>query len=410
MEFEIITAGQADLPDVLTPVLTAFGETRWGDEDWEDEAIQFADYRLLAAKSDDGWVGNVADFPFELTLPGGGVADVAGVTMVGVLPTHRRQGITSALMARLLDDAAARGEAVAVLLASESSIYGRFGFGVATQFHGVHIETAASAFAIDPPDDGHLRLVPDPAEAVRLAEEVWERHRGWRPGTLSRRPWTWELMRRDREKRRDGLSPYFWVVHTDADGTPDGYAAYRLKQSEDHGRPRSVAKVRDLVAVDADVEAMLFRYLCDIDLIHRLEIQVRPVDDPIRWRLRDSRQLVIDEQTDFLWARIIDVAAAMSARRYACDDRLVVDVADAFRPDSGGRFLIEGGPEHATCQRTDEPVDLALDASALASLLLGTLPTSVLVAAGRIHARPDVVRRADAFFASSPPPFSCTQF
>lgn len=410
MEFEIISAGQADLPDVLTPVLTAFGEARWGDEDWEDEAIQFDDYRLLAARDDAGWVGNVADFPFELTLPGGAVADVAGVTMVGVLPTHRRRGITSALMARLLDDAAARGEAVTVLLASESTIYGRFGFGVATQFQSVHIETAASAFAVDPVDEGSLRLVSDPAEAVRLAAEVWERHRDWRPGTLSRRPWTWELMRRDREKHRDGLSPYFWVVHTDADGAADGYAAYRLKHSEDHGRPRSVAKVKDLVAVDADVEAALFRYLCDIDLIHRLEIQVRPVDDPIRWRLRDSRQLVIDEQTDFLWARIIDVPAAMAARRYACDDRLVVDLADEFRPESGGRFLIEGGPDHATCERTDEPVDLTLDSSALASLLLGTLPPSMLAAAGRIHGRPDAVRRADAFFASSPSPFSCTHF
>lgn len=410
MEFEIITAGQADLPEVLTPVLTAFGEARWGDEDWEDQAIQFDDYRLLAARTDDGWVGNVADFPFELTLPGGAVVTVAGVTMVGVLPTHRRQGITSALMARLLDDAAARGEAVTVLMASESSIYGRFGFGVATQFQGVHTETASSAFAVDPVDDGRLRLVSDPAEAVRLAEEVWERHRRWRPGTLSRRPWTWELMRSDREKHRNGLSPYFWVVHTDADGAADGYAAYRLKQGEEHGLPRSVAKVKDLVAVDGDVEAALFRYLCDIDLVHRLELQVRPIDDPIRWRLRDSRQLVVDDQGDFLWARVIDVPAAMAARRYACDDRLVVDVTDGFRPDSGGRFLIEGGPDQATCQRTDEPVDLALDASALASLVLGTLRPSVLAEAGRIHGRPDVLRRADAFFASSPPPFSCTHF
>lgn len=410
MDLEIRVATEADLPDVLTPVLAAFGETRWTDEEWDDERIQFPDYRLLSARQGDRWVGNVGEFPFEVTLPGGSTVAACGVTMVGVLPTHRRRGITTALMARLLDDAAGRGDAVAILLASESSIYGRFGFGVATELHRTHIDTGASAFLAAPRDDGELRLVADVDEAIELAREVWERHRSWRPGTTTRRPWHWELMKRDREKRREGASALFWVVHVDGAGRPDGYAAYRIKEPDEGELAYFTVRCRDLVAVDADVEAVLFRFLCDLDLVRRVELQARPLDDPLRWRLRDPRQLQVDEHGDHLWARVLDAPAALSARRYGCTDRLVLEVHDAFRPASGGRFAVEGGPEGAHCGPTDEPADVQLGAPELGSLLLGTVPASVLAGAGRLSADASVLGRADVFFSATPRPFALTSF
>lgn len=410
MELEIVTATDADLPGVLTPVLTSFADNGRSDEDWEDEALVFADYRLLAARTDDGWVGDVADFSFDLTLPGGATVPASGVTMVGVLPTHRRRGIVTALLGRLLDDAAGRGEPVAILLASEASIYGRFGFGVASQRAKVRLDAGASAYAHEPVDTGSMRLVADPAEAIVLAERVWERHRRWRPGTITRRPWMWELMRRDREKHREGRSALFWAVHVDAGGEPDGYVAYRIKEDDAHGLSRWEAHAEDLVGVDADVEAVLLRYLCDLDLVHTVQVSSRPIDEPLRWRLRDPRQLVVQQQYDWLWARVLDAPVAMAARRYGAADRLVVQVDDPFRPASGGRFAIDGGPDHAACERTDDAAELTLDASAFGSLLLGTLAPSLLASAGRVQATPDVLRRADAFFASSPAPFSCTGF
>ena len=110
--------------------------------------------RMLGAFGGDGGLcGVTGSYDQRLTLPGGERPAVAGVTAVGVLPTHRRQGILSALMARQLDDVAAAGCPVAVLTASEATIYRRFGYGVASRHQSVRIERARSAFA-DPVPSG----------------------------------------------------------------------------------------------------------------------------------------------------------------------------------------------------------------------------------------------------------------
>lgn len=410
MATEIVVAGPEDFPDALGPVLRAFLDNDRSDDRLSDIRLQYDDYRLLAAREDGRWVGDLGEFPFELTVPGGATVAAAGVTMVGVSPTHRRRGILTALMARALDDAAERGDPVAILLASESSIYGRFGYGVASEMATVHVDTAGSAFLGEPEGMDRIRLVDDPAEAIALAGAVWDRHRRWRPGTISRRPWTWELLRRDRPAGRHGGTALFWVAHEDAAGEPDGYAAYRAKEREVMGLPRSSLHVVDLAAVDGEVEAALVRFLCDTDLIHRVHLLRRPVVDPLRWRLRDPRQWVVDEWGDFLWARVLDVPAALSARTYAAPDRLVLEVEDRFRPAGGGRFAVEGGPGGGACAPTSEAPDLRMEAACLGSLLLGTVPPSVLSGAGRLLGEPDAVRRADAFFASSPGPFNSTTF
>ncbi|QXC63097.1 GNAT family N-acetyltransferase [Aquihabitans sp. G128] len=410
MDLEIVVPADDDFPAAIRPVLNAFGRPRPTADELADERLHHDDYRLLAARVDGEWVGDVADYPFELTLPGGAAVPAAGVTMVGVLPTHRRQGVTSQLMARLFDDAIDRGEPVAVLLASESSIYGRFGYGVATQIVTALLDTDRSAFLVPPRCGGRVRIEDDAVVASAVAEQVWARHLAWRPGTLTRRPWTWEVLRRDRESWRDGASAYFWAIHEDDDGVADGVAVYRFKDGADRGLARCEVHVADLFAVDAEVEAALVRYLCDIDLVHQVKLELRPVDDPLRWRLVDNRQLVVERLNDWLWARVLDVPAAFSARRYATADRLVVQVDDAFRPASGGRFGIEGGPDGASCVATTDAADLTLGADALGSLLLGTIAPSLLAAAGRVAASPAALGRADAFFASSPAPFSSTRF
>ncbi|CAN5746478.1 GNAT family N-acetyltransferase [soil metagenome] len=410
MDLEIVVPTDSDFPAAIGPVLTSFGLSRPTEEELSDYRLHWDDYRVLAGRIDGEWVGNVADFPFQLTLPGGAAVPAAGVTMVGVLPTHRRQGITSRLMARLFDDAVERGEPVAVLLASESSIYGRFGYGIASFASSTHLDTARSAFLVPPTCGGRVRLEPDAGKATAVAAEVWERQRSWRPGTLSRRPWTWEMQRRDRESSREGASAYFFAIHEDDEGVADGVAVYRFKDVAEHGLARCEAHVSDLFAVDAEVEAALVRFLCDLDLVARVEVELRPADDPLRWRLVESRQLVVDRYTDWLWARVLDVPAALSARRYAAADRLVLQVDDAFRPASGGRFALAAGLEEAECRSTDEPAELTLGADALGSLLLGTVAPSLLAAAGRIRASPEVLRRADACFASAPAPFNSTRF
>lgn len=429
MSIEIVVPEADDYPAVIAPVQAAFGNSRWTEEETSDHRLNRDDYRPLAARVDGTWAGFVADYEFDLTVPGGETIVASGVTMVGVLPTHRRRGIASKLMAELLDRAARRGDPVAVLLAMESSIYGRFGFGVATQYASVVVDPSRAQFSEDLVDAGRLAFV-DHQVGSRHAEHVWDAHRRWRPGTTTRRPWTWEHARRDRVDRRGGAGPRMWVVHHDEEGEPDGYVSYRVTEGDERGLPRHVVKVEDLAATTPHVEAVLFRYLCSIDLVHRLELPLRPVDDHLRWRLTDPRQLQVTELGDFLWARILDVPAALGSRTYGADDELVLEVVDRFRPSSGGRFVVTTEPARpggqlleadrarsrcplgwaARCEPTTSPADLTLDASALGSLLLATVKPSLLAEAGRIEGGAEALRRADALFDSTPAPFACTEF
>lgn len=409
MAFEIVVAGPEDFPEVLDPAMTAFGTTRRTDEELADSRDVYQHHATIGAREDGRWVGTTGVFPFHLTVPGGTTVPAAGITAVGVLPTHRRRGIASALMARSLDDAVAASQPVAILLAMEASIYGRFGYGVATEYASVAIDAAGLRFSPALVEPGAITL-HDHVEGTRLAAEVWERYRRLRPGAIDRMEWMWERHRRDRERERDGAGAQFWVVHTDAAGRADGFARYRIREHDQRGVPRYTAIAHDVVGTAPEVEALLVRYLCSIDLVRTVEIPLRPVDDPLRWRVTDRRHLSVTELGDFLWVRVLDVSAAFGARRYGVVDDLVVEVVDAFRPASGGRFAIAGGPDGADVTRTGRAADLVLDASSLGSLLLGTVAPSFLAEAGRVQAAPEALARADAFFASHPAPFACTEF
>ena len=109
----------------------AFNHTGRLAEVVEQERVVFEFDRSVAAFDGDAIAGTTAAYTFRLTVPGG-VVDAGGVTFVAVLPSHRRRGILSAMMRHQLADIAARGEPVAALFASESVIYGRYGYGCAS--------------------------------------------------------------------------------------------------------------------------------------------------------------------------------------------------------------------------------------------------------------------------------------
>ena len=88
---------------------------------------------MHAAWDGDRIVGGAGAFDYAMSVPGGASIPAAGVTVVGVLPTHRRRGALAALMAAQLDDSRARGDVAAYLWASEATIYGRFGYGLASR-------------------------------------------------------------------------------------------------------------------------------------------------------------------------------------------------------------------------------------------------------------------------------------
>ncbi len=370
--------------------------------------------RMLGAFGGDGVLrGVTGSYDQRLTLPGGERPAVAGVTAVGVAPTHRRQGILSALMARQLDDVAAAGCPVAVLTASEATIYRRFGYGVASRHQSVRIERARSAFADPVPAGWTLALVDDDEARVTVPAR-FEAAAAVRVGAMTRPDGFWPAIFGPTETWVGGGEHFTVLCDPPADDPrPGGYATYKVRRDGPAGH--WITEVGEVVAADPDAEAVLWRYLLDLDLTEALEVQAAPLDDALAFRLADWRAYQVRSQADFLWVRILDPIAALSARSYGSADELVLEVTDRFRPEQQGRYRLvspePASPGTAQVERTDRSADLQLDVAELGSLYLGGISATTLARAGRILARSDqVATRADRLFAAEHQPFCLTRF
>jgi predicted acetyltransferase len=399
-----------ELDELIRVNHAAFGHGMPDAETLADLKKVFVLDRTRAVFDGGRMVGASAAFPFELTLPGLTTVPASGVSMVGVLPTHSRRGHLRAMIGALLDDTADRGEPVSILLASESLLYGRFGFGLASTHTWVELGRRHAALLPSAPTSGRVTLV-DGAEAAKVLPAVLDRARRCQPGDITRPGAWWDGLFRDPEKNRNGAGPNFYAVHESSAGEADGYAIYRIKHSWDDGSPNARLLAGEIVSLDAAAEADLWRFLCSVDLVEVIEAENRPVTDPLRWMLADPRRLVVKGLSDWLWARVLDVEGALSARRYATAGELVLEVTDPFRLGTAGRYALEGGPDGATCRRTDAAPDLTLEADALGALYLGGVGAATLAGAGRVvEHTAGAIGRAGAMFASDLEPFCRTHF
>jgi predicted acetyltransferase len=159
------------------------------------------------------------------------------------------------------------------------------------------------------------------------------------------------------------------------------------------------------VAATPEAYAALWRFCFDIDLMERIEAWPRSADEPLFHMMANPRQLKL-KLSDGLWVRLVDVAQALEARRYAAEDRLVFEVRDSFCPWNEGRLALEGGPGGARCTRTDNEPDLVVDVRDLGAAYLGGTRFDELARAGRVvESAPGALRRADAMFSWSPAPW-----
>ncbi|MGF7125072.1 enhanced intracellular survival protein Eis [Rhodococcus sp. BE178] len=318
-------------------------------------------------------IGLAMDLPLEFTVPGGAQVPARGVTWVSVAPTHRRRGVLRALFEHLHRNIAATGTPLAALTASEAGIYGRFGYGPATVAADVTIDRRFAAFRADAPDPGGVTLTDTQTAAERLPD-IYERWRRITPGAQNRPQAQWDYTFGDPEVYRDGGSALFYLTH------PDGYAMFRRRGSDDD----MVAAVEELVAVTADAHAALWRALCGLDLMKRIEVTQHP-DDALRLMLTDYRLPRTTRLADDLWLRIMDVPAALEARSYQVDLDTVLDVRDPYL-DCGGVFALTVRYGRARCRRTDAAPRISMDLDALGSLYLGAHRARGLAAAHRITA------------------------
>lgn len=334
--------------------------------------------RVIAGRDPGGAiVATSCAYSFRMTTPGGGEVPAAGVSLVSVRADHRRRGVLTRMMARLLDDAAARGEPVAALWASETPIYGRYGFGPAAPTVTITLQRAHGALTLDGPV-ADVRLL-DPEAASRCLPDIHDRARRQRPGAMSYSPawWTARILADDPALAGDqGPLRIAWLPER-------GYATFRVGVDWGPHGPQGRADVEELVALDPSASAALWRFVLDSDLTASTRAVRRPPDDVLLALLEDQGRAHV-EASDALQVRLVDVPAALAARRYAADGRHVLEIRDPLRPANDGRWALSIDDGNAEVTATDAAPDLTMAVGDLASVWLGGTRTTQLLHAGRL--------------------------
>lgn len=366
--------------------------------------------RHLLVRDETGTVVSVGGaLRRRMGLPGGTDAPVAAVTAVGTAPDQRRRGGLRTLMRSLLDDARSAGEPLAILWASEAVIYGRFGFAVAAYRHRVW---APGRLAFRPGvavDDRPIRLVSD--AGIPAAVPALHQAASGGPGWITRPPesFTWWLD--DEEAHGPDAGRMRWAMH------PVGYAAFRPVREPGPRGPQTEVRVVELVAAEAAARLALWRFLLDLDLITRVAYPNTPLDDALPLAIADPRALTL-HRDDQLWVRLVDLPAALTARRYAGPCDVVLEVRDTFCPANAGRWRLHvpatgqpGTPAVAHVEPSTADPALTCDITDLAAAYLGSVRLTSLAAAGRLVVHdPRALTAACRAFAGDVQPYCVEVF
>jgi predicted acetyltransferase len=391
MSFDVRTV--KDL-DEFSSAVFAIGQY-FGMTPTEERMQRFLDQitaeRMHAAWENGSIVGGAGAFAFNLSVPGGDLA-TAGVSVVGVYPTDRRRGVLRSLMRAQLDQAHERGEPLAALWASEETIYGRFGYGMASFCGEINLAHEYTSFARPFEPEGTMRFL-EPEEAREALPPVYDRVRQLWPGMFSRDDLWWEHRQiKDPEERREGAGPKRWVAY-ERGGSIEAYAVYRHKPGWEEGSTTAELRIVEGLAATPTAERDLWGYLLSIDWKASVRAFLLPPDQ-LFLLLATPRRLRY-RMGDGLWVRLVDVGAALSGRKYNGDGAVAFDVHDDFCPWNEGRWRLEDGK----ASRTEDEADIALSAQSLGSAYLGGVSFSSLGRTGRAEELKDgALMRADGLF------------
>ena len=335
---------------------------------------------------------------------GRGRLPTAAITRVGVLPTHRRQGVGKQLLERLVVDARGRGRMLASLRATEAVIYPRFGFGVAGENASAVIDSRRACPLRCPEIDGTFRIL-DRGEILDVIPALYDTVADSRPGVITRPTWIWN---RYFEEAISGSAASFVAVHLDSTSQPDGYVHYDVSWQDAFSEaPAGQGKIHELYGANAGIELALWRYLLDIDLVNTWRADERPLDDVAKFVVADSRAYAIKAVGDEQWLRILDVDVALGTRTYNATDRAVtIMVRDPLIANNSGTWRVDA---YGAFRSHNEP-DIIVGIETISAAYMGGTPWWALHAAGYVREqRPGSVADADNLFASRPMPY-CGSF
>jgi predicted acetyltransferase len=403
-DLELRPIDRSEFPDFYRVLAEVFLEDPH-DQDRELLATVFEPERSLAAFDDGQIVATAGIYTRDMTVPGG-PRPVAGVTVVSVLPTHRRRGLLTTMMRRQLTGLhEEQREPVAALWASEGGIYGRFGYGVAArQLAWSGSKTKLRVRPGIPLGTGRVVLAR-PEQARPHEEAVYEALRPTSVGFLAR-PGAWgERIADDPERNRRGASAKRHALHAEQDGSVTGFAVYRTREGGGPGRSESTVEVGDVLATTPTAYASLWAFLAGIDLAPMLTRNRAPLDDPLQHIVADVRALDMSVY-DALWVRLADVGRALAARTYSTPVDVVLEVVDEFCPWNAGRWRLSADGSGAVCERTQDPADLALSSTELGTVYLGGPTLVALAGAGLVtEMRPGALAAASRAFAGERMPW-----
>ncbi len=383
----IRTAKEGDWPAMSLLAATCFGDWRPEESNKAWRTMMPEGGAVVACDGPD-IVGVAVYLDLKLTVPGGAVLPMAGVSWVVVSPSHRRRGVLTAMFAELHGRMGAYP--IAGLEASEAGIYGRFGYGPATIRRELTVHRREARVHDTVPDPGGVRPVR-PAEHREELEDIYERWRLQTPGGLHRPRTLWDDVLADHESVRWGGSALFCLLHA------DGFALYRV-----HGDDRERIEIGKLAAVTPEAHIALWRVLLGMDLYKQVKVATHP-DDVLPYLLTDARLARTTLVEDALWLRILDVPTVLEARTYAADVSAVLDISDGVL-GGGGRYALEVRDRKARCVPTDAVADAHMDLAVLGSLYMGAHRASAFATTNRLRCNDfGLVAELDAAFASDVP-------
>lgn len=350
---------------------------------------------LYAGFDGDQMVSTFGAFDLDLTVPGGVGVPTAGTTLVTVLSTHRRQGILRAHMREHFQEAQQKGQHLAALWASESSIYGRFGYGPAAELSSVTIQKPYAKLQQPPQIPGTMRLV-EAEEALSLFPPIYERVAKQRPGMFRRANDWWQVrVLADPEDLRRGATSHRRVVHY-RDGQPVGYAMYRTLT--DFDSYTTELKILELIGQDPAAEKALWEYLFGVDLVAKITHWNLPTRDPLFWWLERSRELQ-RKPSDSIWVRPLNVIEVLNRRHYPVAGRLVFRFRDELCPWNEGLYELQTTANGSgDCRKTTASPELELTPFTLGAIYLGGHRVRTLAKADLITGSLEAIQLADALF------------
>jgi len=380
----------------------AFGFT-YSEQDRDDRRPTMDLTRFRIACDGPEIVGIAGTFSFDVTVPGGGVLPMAGLTWVSTAATHRRRGILTRLMGAVHRDVDERGEPLANLSASQAGIYERFGYGIATSTRVASISTRGLQIAEQHRGpQGAARFMSD-GEARNAIPPIWDRYRRLRAGEVLRSGGWHDGNVTIRARPQGNASAAFYLGHA------DGYAVYRVVDTWNDGFAEHELQLTELVAATPAAHVALWSTLLDMDLVTTIKTRAVPEDDPLAYLVTDYRAVRTVALMDGIWVNVRNPKTCLEARTYATDDELVIALVDGDKP--GRRLSLTGSAEGGSCRTVRTKPDLTMSTATLGGLLYGGVRPSRLAAARKLEARSDdILRRAELLFPMAPLPYCQTAY